>query len=559
VPTVDSAVCIPETAKADPLIPSGTTTTVAAVDASAPAAQLAVEGSLTVTGEWDVDWLDVTGGRVVLAGPSVLRWIHLRDGARLVVEGNATIGPDGQVGEDDLVPGLLVVAPSGVLTVDGPDDSSAVIVGGALANHGTVHVVDGRFSVWDYVDAEIPVDAASDGTWTADPGADIWLENAPVLLDGSRLEGVTVLGAHIPSGAVVTASRSHVWPTWAWPTPEPALTGGGELVLTDDSELVWGVADQVTVRIPHGERAALDGWLQDDARAVVEGTATHARGAFAVLDAASLEVAPSGEMTWTDGDATGWELPDQPSQPTGTVVVDEGGTLSGGGAAGALVRGVLDNHGTVRAEGGVLRATPAPGTVADGVLTGGRWEAGAGARLQLLADAAGQPTPTGQPAPIGPITANAAEVALEGAGASLRGLGALAANQADGVLELTAGASLETRGRLRNAGTVLLGATARLATTGDFVQTQRGTLALEVSQSAVGALAAGGVRDLAGTLSLRPEDGAWPPFDTRRTLITSDGRVTPDDAFDAVRAPTWSGRTARVRYGADSVWFRVVG
>jgi hypothetical protein len=550
VPSADSDVCIPAGVTANPLIPAGTTTTVASVDAPAAMVWLDVDGSLTVTGSWEVSQVRVTGGSVTLAGTSVLHDTYLTDGARMFLEGQATLGVDDAViAYETPNPGLLVLAPSGVLTVDVPAGQYAA-VGGALANHGSVNVVSGRLSVLGLAPGEMPADGGSDGSWTAAPGADIWL-GGPVLLDGSRLEGVLTYDAVIPSGAVVTASRTQVWPGgWDYPAREPTLTGAGELVLTDDSELIWGVGDHVTVRIPPGEHAALDGWLQDDARVLVEGGASHARGTFAVLDSASLEIAPQGEMSWTDGDPAGWQLPDHPSQPPGTVVVDEGGTLVGGGAGGALVCGVLDNHGTVRAEAGLLRATPSPTNLGDGVLSGGRWEAGAGARLTFL--------DPGDGTRVGAITANAAEVSLEGAGSSIRGLGALTTNRAGGLIDLGDATSLATTGRFRNAGTVTLDATADLTVAGRLVQSEAATLQVEVGRAAAGGVAAGGQRDLAGTLRLVPDAGSWPPpLRVGRDLITSTGRATPDDAFDVVRALRIDGLKPRVRYGADRVWFRI--
>ena len=547
VPVSSSKVCVPAGTNADPEVPTGTTVTVAVVDASAAGVEVA-GGSLTVTGSWEAERLAVHGGDLVLSGPAVLGDAVVDADGRVLVEGvtHLTELTQIQMVEDGL--GTLEVAPTGSLILVSKLPGANVEILGDLVNHGTVEAITGHIDAYGLPLEEIPEGHQSDGDFVSGSGWSGSLRFGPVVLgDGARLIGARVTSARIPRGATVTSYESLVLPLAGEESLSPALTGAGELVLRNSSIAAGGVGEQVTVRVPARDQSWVVERLEDRARLVVEGRAYSPNGDLAVLDDAVLEVQEGG--TW---DTTSEPYSESPMRlaPFGRIVVHDGGRLVGGGE-GTLVRGVLENHGTVRAAGGPVDVLDPSGSFHDGVLTSGRWEVGPGAELELAQDASVSPLPAG-------ITRNEAEVALEGEGSVFRGLDALRTNAWSGSLEIGRRATLPISGTLRNAGNIDLDAAGRLETTGGFAQTAAGSLQLGVAARAVGRIVAEGVRNLAGTLVLSPASGAWPPVDARRLLITSDGRATPRDAFDFVRAPRIQARTAQVDYRADRVWLRVV-
>jgi hypothetical protein len=453
VPGTTSAVCIPAGTNADPEVTAGTTVTVAAVDA--PAAGLDVTGgSLTVTGPWDAARLHASGGEVVLAGASVLHVVSLAQAADLVVTGAATLAADADIDAFEAAPdGRVRVSSTGELALDVDAD---VRVSGLIVNHGVIRAEQGFLDLMSIGVQYTPADAASDGTYIGGSGADLWVSGT-VLADGAVLDGVTAFDVHVPAAASVTATGgARLWPDVV-DQDAPGITGSGTVVMTGDSQLASGFADNLTLQVPQGEQAYLDGWIGGNAHAVIEGTAVDRFGGLAVYDQATLDVESTGVVRMVhDDDFFG---PERVGGPFSSFVVHPGGEVVGGGAQGSLVFGILENHGTVRAEGGDFWLLDSSASVVDQELVGGRWEVAAGADLAF--------TDMGM-AMIDAIPANAADVVLEGAGSSVHGLDALATNELTGTVTLAQGATLSLTGPLTNHGGLRVGHSAVLDVAGDL-------------------------------------------------------------------------------------------
>ena len=267
VPTATSAVCVPGGTNADPEVTAGTTVTVAAVDASAAGVDVS-GGSLTVTGPWDAGRLHASGGEVVLGGTSVLHEVVLQASADLVVAGAAALAADADVDAFEAAPeGGVRVTSTGELTLD---DDAYVRVSGVIVNHGVVRAQQGHLDLMGIGVQYAPPGAASDGRYIGRPGADLWLSGT-VLADGAVLDGVIAFDVHVPADAEVTATGgARLWPD-IMDQDVPGITGSGTVLMTGGSVLATGLADHLTLRVPQGELAQLDGWIGGHAHAVVDG------------------------------------------------------------------------------------------------------------------------------------------------------------------------------------------------------------------------------------------------------------------------------------------------
>lgn len=140
-------------------------------------------------------------------------------------------------------------------------------------------------------------------------------------------------------------------------------------------------------------------------------------------------------------------------------VVNTGTILKAGGTGQTIISPRFDAAtGTVEVASGKLlaiRVVQVAGVdVNAGALNGGTWIADAGASLDLTNSAN--------------LVASSAAIVLNGAGAQVVGLAALASNS--GTLKITSGASLATTGDLTNTGTITLGPSGRLNVGGKFQQ-----------------------------------------------------------------------------------------
>ncbi len=167
------------------------------------------------------------------------------------------------------------------------------------------------------------------------------------------------------------------------------------------------------------------------------------------------------------------------------ALFDNTGTLtrSAGTGTGSVDPNNFTNTGTVSAAAGTLDIAT-NGQLQNDTLTGGTWDASAGATLDL-----------------GTITTNDATVTLNGAGSMVAGLSELTSNQ--GTLSIADGAALAITDNLANGGTLSVGPSSTVSIGGDYSQAAGGTLATIIDGSpasrAFGTLAVGGNASLGGT------------------------------------------------------------
>jgi hypothetical protein len=216
--------------------------------------------------------------------------------------------------------------------------------------------------------------------------------------------------------------------------------------------------------------------------------------------------------------------------------LDNAGTFvksSGGGASTIDLCGTITNTGTVEADSGTLFFdTGTFAQVSAGALTGGTWNALNGATLELPGSTA--------------ITSSAADITLDGAGASITGLAGLDANS--GSFTLTDGAAFTATGDFANSGTLTVGAGSTLNVAGNFTQTAGAELNEQIGGppggGQFGQISVAGTASLAGELALDLLDGFVPSIGQSFPLLSfsaSSGNFAEIQnfaAFNEVLNPT---------------------
>ncbi|HUY34489.1 MAG TPA: carboxypeptidase regulatory-like domain-containing protein, partial [Pirellulales bacterium] len=200
----------------------------------------------------------------------------------------------------------------------------------------------------------------------------------------------------------------------------------------------------------------------------------------------------AGASYLIEGDGGLSEISDSGSAP-GQTSLDNAGTIqktAGSGTSSLSVLGSITNTGTIEADSGAISLAAALGIsqLSGGTLTAGAWNALDGASLDFPSGTA--------------ITANAANLALGGSGATISGISGLASNS--GSFALTGGATFSSSGDFSNSGSLTLGGALDVA--GSFTQTSAGTLDEQIggtpASGQFGLVAATGTAALAGTFEL---------------------------------------------------------
>ena len=175
----------------------------------------------------------------------------------------------------------------------------------------------------------------------------------------------------------------------------------------------------------------------------------------------------------------------------GTNVINNAGILrktGGTGASSVTIMGQIENTGTIEADSGSLKLSGTMAQVSSNTLTAGTWNAEDGATLAF---------PTGTA-----ITASAANITLDGAGATIAAINGLSSSS--GSLAFSDGAGLATTGNFSNTGTLTIGARSKLTVNGNYTQGASATLAVGIGGSVAsgnfGQLAITGTAALAGTV-----------------------------------------------------------
>jgi hypothetical protein len=441
-------------------------------------------------------------------GPHVL--IDTDAAADVIDATGATVTLSGtlSVGTLDADGGTLVGGTTTVTdTITGP---SLRLRGSAVVDLSDGAVVSGELSVGDGSRLNVVEHAAlTDGAWIdsldrEDPGLFTITETGSLTLDGTDMHA-TVTGGFANHGQVTVTTDQRLLMMGA--APEDA----------DPDQFSTGTFTGA----PHGLFNVAYAELRTGAR---------------LDDVMADHIAVPGGNTVRLGDG---------SLITGDVIV--GGRLEAdlGPTGTATIEGA-EVTGEVIAYSGTLSVPSlAPTTLQeDGTLTQGRWVVWPGATLDLPS-----------------VTTNDAWLQLlsfEGSvadGSFGDGLATLSGIGPNGTLILD-GNDLAVPGRFRNEGVLLLGS-SRLDVGGKFRQLATGTLWINLDSARRGRVRAAGPRDLAGGLWVERDPAYEPPVGTVLNVITSNGRVTADDAFDRVRSPRYDTRKLRVAYGTNHVRLRV--
>lgn len=372
VPTGESAVCIPLTV-VDPHVLEGTHAEAGVVTLAGPLTvestldvtalrgedfgQLLGPGTTTVTQSMTGDWLILEDHAVVEVPQDVTASLSGRigvfEGARLNVRGNAVLADGATIDAYDLPrTSLFTIADTGSLTLEGSDSSASVE--GGFANHGQVTVTAGQqltmFGAWREVASP---DQFSTGTFTAVPGADLWIVEIE-LRTGARIDHARFIDhITVPAGNTATVAGSTL--VGGGPdSPVPSASGAGELVVTDGTTADARIGGTLTVTVPSGEVFNLGGPIQENARVDVQAGGELREPAMSqvtVLDEAVIDVSGTYRTTQTGGTSgTG----PAPGDELGTLRIRPGATLLKEGPGGGQPMAEVVNEGTVRVDGGML-------------------------------------------------------------------------------------------------------------------------------------------------------------------------------------------------------------
>jgi hypothetical protein len=210
---------------------------------------------------------------------------------------------------------------------------------------------------------------------------------------------------------------------------------------------------------------------------------------------------------------------------TGTFTIDDGIRFS--------------DTGTVYVQTGTLDIENATEVVSDGALSGGTWNVGGGATLDLGTN----------------VTTLGATVDLQGPSATFGALASVTKITSSGALDLSGGCSFATAGSLDNAGTISL-VPGTLNVSGALTQESTGSLDAGVggtlAGSQFGQIVVSGSATLSGTLTLSVLDSFAPALGQSFTLLSYHSE---SGTFSTVTLPTEAGAVTlnAPSYGATAL------
>jgi hypothetical protein len=240
---------------------------------------------------------------------------------------------------------------------------------------------------------------------------------------------------------------------------------------------------------------------------------------------------------------------------------DGGVTQSGAGTlvnAGTLVKSkgtgtttiaatTLDNTGLVQVTRGTMDIAAAVTQISAGTLTAGRWTVKGSATVSATLDITSDSFST-----IG----SAAQVTLNGPGATFTNLAGLTTIAAGGSFTLAAGQSFTTAGALTDNGTLILSPGSVLTVSGSFTETSTGKLIVQMG-TVSGATAVGYVVSTSGTVSLAGKlsvtSSVAPATGTAFDILDNEGNAAIGDSFEGLG----EGNTFKVKDGATTMTFEI--
>jgi RHS repeat-associated protein len=345
---------------------------------------------------------------------------------------------------------------------------------------GTVNVASGVL----FIDR-----GTSSGSWNVAPAASLQFNTGTTTLNaGTSINGTGIV--NLPSGTVVFNSDVSI--------NNLKVTGGvtaGSGTVTVENSLGWtagGFAGDLTVA--PGATLAMTGGSNKDLSAATltnYGTATFAgSGAFRLGNAATLRNLGTFDIQTTAPVQYGFGSSNNRVVNVGLL------TKSAGGGTAQLQNVELDNTGTVDVSNGTLQMAGPVTQLNSGTLSGGTWQADAGASLILQSN----------------VTTNSATVILNGAGSAIPQINGMTTN--NGTFRVTGGRAFSTGGALTNNGTIRVGPLSTVTVAGTYTQNATGKFVSEIggqpASGQFGQLNSTGAATLNGTVEVDLVNGFGP-------------------------------------------------
>ncbi len=389
----------------------------------------------------------------------------------LLIEPGASYLIEADSGVDNPVGGQMAVINNGTIEKAGGTGVSTLLGNGTLTNGGTIEVATGTLQL------ATGTVASTGGRFTVAQGARLDLTGGSTVLYSGAFTGSGTGLVVLDSGQIRPGSAGA---TFDFPAGLFLWTGGNIDLLGN----TLTNAGAMTLDAPAGQNDLVFSFPPSDSGGtfINAGTITlQGAGALFIQDEVALENRSSGLLDFAGDGGIGSGFNPGPILNAGTVEKT-------GGTGTSTIGIPFSNTGTVEAGSGTLAFTSSVTQLASNALTGGTWNALNGATLAL---------PSGTT-----IATNQATVTLQGTGATMTGLGSLAANS--GSLSLLAGAGLTTPGPLSNSGSLTLGPGSTLTVAGDFTQGSSGSLQFQIggtpASGGFGQVSVTGSAALAGTI-----------------------------------------------------------
>ncbi|MGO9919871.1 MAG: beta strand repeat-containing protein, partial [Isosphaeraceae bacterium] len=433
-----------------------------------------LSGSLSVAGT--LDWADST----TVASYGSAAALAIAQGGVLDAQGDGAIRNVGYGGSITVTNDgtLEKTGGSGTTTIGFPfDDAGAVTV-----DSGLVSLTGGGASAAPF-SVTAGVLSLDGGTFTlqsgaAESGAGALQVNGGELTLATDVDvaNLTLASGTLDGTGSITTSGLF---DWTGGVLGGAVTEAGPMTISGDSTVYLSGTLTVAGTLDWADSTTIASYSDSAALTVAAGGVLDAQG-----DAAIEGVGYGGSIT----------------------VTNDGILEKTGGSGTTTIAFPFDDAGAVEETSGTLDIA-STSNLSGGTLTGGTWIAGTNSTLNLNST----------------ISTLAANVTLEGSGATVSGLSGLSQIPFGGKLALQGGASFSTTGNLDNAGTIDLAA-GTIGVNGTYTQETTGTYDVGVSGTSAGSqygqLNVTGQAAVSGTLSVSLTNGYMPTLGDSFSILT---------------------------------------
>jgi hypothetical protein len=438
-------------------------------DASVTGGPLTNEGSMTAGSGAAIFSSALTNDGTIAVTAS----LNLGGGATLNNVADGTIDFQGDVGVTGFVGGGTVTNIGTVEKTMGTGTSSISVPFDNLSNS----LVDGKIVVQTGTISLGAGGMSTGGTFTVAGGATLDLSGgSTAVLNGSYTGSGTGTVTFSGTLDVRAAGATVNFPPGLFHWRSGVIKGSGGL--TNVGTLTIDTSSGTPI-------LANGGVLSNSGTILLAGAGSWDLGFFGTAAATLNNLATGlvdvqGDASVATGDASGLDT------------FNNAGTFQKSAGSGSTSVGVaFNNTGTVLAHSGTLSFDASVAQLAGGTLTGGAWDVDSGSTLTFSV--------------LGPVTTNAANVTLTGAGSTFSNLSGLASNT--GTLDLEGGQTFMAAGNFTNSGSLIAGAASALDVTGNFTQTAAGTLTTKLADRPAtglfGKVVGAGPAALGGTLAVR--------------------------------------------------------